>query len=65
MLQMKRERKEERQGKGGKKGRRKNLSLKNSHHSSWPWWCTPVNPAPGKLRQEDLKMESSRPTWAA
>jgi hypothetical protein len=21
----------------------------------WVWWCTPVIPAPGRLRQEDLK----------
>jgi hypothetical protein len=26
---------------------------------SWVWWCTPVTPTLGRLRQEDLKFEVS------
>jgi hypothetical protein len=26
---------------------------------SWAWWHTPITPALGRLRQEDLKVEAS------
>lgn len=40
---------------------------------SWVWWCVLVNPAHGKLREEDCSelqthrdyIESFRPAWAA
>jgi hypothetical protein len=34
-------------------------SLPHMNVVGWAWWCTPVIPALGRLRQEDLEFEVS------